>query len=1506
MEKSLKLFRYISNGVYEPFPNKEKQIEIIRFEYTSKRMGGIPSINAKIMYPICLDDMWKDNVFAEFNGEKYFVMDTPSSRKSTEDLRYEHEVTMLSEREVLKHIFFYDTVMSPDPNGDDRVVAIGTDVTFMGTIAEFAKRMELSIRSSNMGYKVLIDSGVTSEEKFISLKDTYIFDALQKMYEEYKIPYYFEGKNIHIGYSNGRVDFPLKYGHDNALISVSRDNEKKNIINRITGTGSSNNIPFYYPNETSKGDVGVLAGKENKAVQTKDIVIKNKVLFADKFPLDKKCVYRENENKAIFVRAFIGYYGEESYKLNSKYKTIGVVQVGASEIFHMERYRLEIDVLEDTNLNINPKFSIYSDKLFTISSSYGIKTGDNLMNAKDFHNGDIVTKGKHKFFITCTIKLKVAPGVYGGSFQADASFDAELSGIYSKYVWMIDDRIVELDKYGIQISENITPELGDYFTQVAGEIIPFSNELMPSIYMRSKGKERFYNAKNDTYTDDSGSFYVFENEWSEKKQLEGVKKCDEIQPSIKNVVNADGLNIDMFVEFAYDKYDNDELIDGTNEYQHPYFFGKLRKTDGIDGMSFNLFDCANEKQEMVVSMTTGHCGACEFVIGVGEKTDKNTVQVDESTGELLRDEDGNVRCGRKGTPVESLQAWQQDTSKREVWIALKKDLNTYQKTSPMPNVKANLKPKAKYYRGEDGSLIERTDEETDRFVLLGISLPYAYIRAAEIALDKELIKYMYENNSEEFSVNPSFSRIFLQENPSIANKINENSSILIEYNKKQYEFYVDEFKYKVDDSIIPEISVTISKDLKVKKNSIRKMMDALRVEVTTVTIPSNLDKITESRFFSKNKEEVAENTFTMLNGIKVGSYEEGKSGAIVDKDGNSEFENVKSRGRVITNSITSTDGKSFSLGIDNKNGDSYLDIDVLRVNKKAVFNELEISSIKNVGGKILLSPASGICSYVEDLNNGYKCYLSVKDYDNAIKNEFAVDDLVIFQEFNIESDLSGNNGNRYYWRRCIEVGVDFIVLSKTDADNGSDVPMAGDKFSTLGNKTEKSRQNAIIQSSYGKDSPSIKQYSEINAYSIDGKEVTLLSPSGNMFKGDFFLKTGENVGTEIKATKDEISTKVSNSEMQSAIKQSADSIKLSIKNLPIGGENFYSSWSYIVLKATNDQNTGASVVNQDKRGFTILGAKPPVVTEASIETPFISKGWYNISFYASSRTNRVAFNVYGAYGSVRKKLGTVTLEGQGVVTQKQSFALEVGDDYNAGNPIFFIIDNIQYEYYTFNDVMIEKGSHASMEWVSSEEDKDNDLYETGIDIDNHSITVTTDSFEVRNKKGQSGVKIFNDVNGVPTVMAKNINIDNIKAKNCAFQYGSMSGIFLKEPIIITPNNIDEYSHVNEVGDKEFDFSKTGPVITLEGNYSAEFAFYFPGTDNGVNNNAIKFVGTQVIIINKSNVQIIISGNTMVDGGLASYGLPQNQITAVTCTIVQSKTAEKCMIKWVRDYIYKLN
>lgn len=86
------------------------------------------------------------------------------------------------------------------------------------------------------------------------------------------------------------------------------------------------------------------------------------------------------------------------------------------------------------------------------------------------------------------------------------------------------------------------------------------------------------------------------------------------------------LRIDVVDNFAYDTTDNDEVWENNDngnisgEYKHPYFFARLRP------LGFNIFDLALQ-DDMVLSMTTGHCGACNFNIAVDENTKKNTVQI---------------------------------------------------------------------------------------------------------------------------------------------------------------------------------------------------------------------------------------------------------------------------------------------------------------------------------------------------------------------------------------------------------------------------------------------------------------------------------------------------------------------------------------------------------------------------------------------------------------------------------------------------------------------------------------------------------------------------------------------------------------------------------------------------------------------------------------------------------------------------------------------------------------
>lgn len=187
-----------------------------------------------------------------------------------------------------------------------------------------------------------------------------------------------------------------------------------------------------------------------------------------------------------------------------------------------------------------------------------------------------------------------------------------------------------------------------------------------------------------------------------------------------------------------------------------------------------------------------------------------------------------------------------------------------------------------------------------------------------------------------------------------------------------------------------------------------------------------------------------------------------------------------------------------------RDGSSYSEVDFLKVRKKATFTNITIQELKYIGGEIVLSPAAMVVSKVEELEDGYKCYFDTTDYDGRkVYSYFEVEDQAKCQTFNLEE-------NTYYWRLVTDVNEDegYIVLSKTDCDNGSGIPKEGDNIAQLGNRNDSSRQSAIILSAYGADAPSYKQYSGVNSYSLVGKQVTKLSPYGNELTGVLNIEKG--------------------------------------------------------------------------------------------------------------------------------------------------------------------------------------------------------------------------------------------------------------------------------------------------------------------------------------------------------------------------------------------------------------
>ena len=312
-----------------PFPNDIEQAEISTYEYSASRMGGAPSITAKISHRFCLDKFWNEKQFVEFNGEKFFVRDTPSSSKNNDDSRYEHDVTFLHERYVLENVYMIDAVQKDDIDtmpATDKYVSNSTKFVFWGDINELVGRFNACLlyaglggKNDGKGYYVVVDKDVSSEELLVSFEDKFFSEALQEIFNTFKLPYYWEGKVCHVGVSPEPVKHLFEYGANNALLSIEKQNTNQGYCNRATGVGSADNIPYYYPNEASSDTTKPHAvSSEDGTTGNKGITDDTKIAVINENDFSKlaKClpseapwdnygiIYSGNENSCEFVSGF--------------------------------------------------------------------------------------------------------------------------------------------------------------------------------------------------------------------------------------------------------------------------------------------------------------------------------------------------------------------------------------------------------------------------------------------------------------------------------------------------------------------------------------------------------------------------------------------------------------------------------------------------------------------------------------------------------------------------------------------------------------------------------------------------------------------------------------------------------------------------------------------------------------------------------------------------------------------------------------------------------------------------------------------------------------------------------------------------------------------------------------------------------------------------------------------------------------------------------------------------
>lgn len=360
------------------------------------------------------------------------------------------------------------------------------------------------------------------------------------------------------------------------------------------------------------------------------------------------------------------------------------------------------------------------------------------------------------------------------------------------------------------------------------------------------------------------------------------------------------------------------------------------------------------------------------------------------------------------------------------------------------------------------------------------------------------------------------------------------------------------------------------------------------------------------KFLSKLNDDTASGIITFLQGLIIGNFSSGESGGQISSDGAAELASLLLRGDLSSdNFVTGLLGSGYGLLKKNAAGRSYFEVDELYVRMKAYFDSLEIKHAYHTGGTNVLSPAGMVCSRVMEITDNividaagekvydsegepveefgsvgrvtaYRCFFVNDDGGKRIVNEFRVGDNAQCRTFNIKEGVYEGVSNQFYWRRVVGVGEDYIDLSDDAGEymEGSTVPLAEDNIVTVGNAFDASRQNVVVLSAYGEDSPYVAQYAGVNSFSLEGKLVTRISPHGNLFKGNFVMEDGSvvsarfelldgairNVVTDLEShggsiskleqRADEITSSVEDLDenLRSEIKQTADSVHIGINN----------------------------------------------------------------------------------------------------------------------------------------------------------------------------------------------------------------------------------------------------------------------------------------------------------------------------------------------------------------------
>lgn len=968
------------NEIIGLFPSEANPAIVSSYTYDAKRMGGAPTLTATIYSSEPLQ--WKKEEFVEYNGDRFFASYTPNSTKDNSSRMWKSEITFTSRRELLDNTLFFDVVVDDvDTQNKDRYRSNQTKFTFGGTIYEFVARINSSMAycglyrptDEHKGYYVVIDEGYgTDEVKEVSFEDQYLTDVLQLINTTFELDYYWDGNVCHVGkVQHDLTDTPIKYGSSDALISVSKENANYKIVDMITGYGSSDNLPYYYPNDDEFGEA--VFNTEN--ISKDKVSVELSKFLKDSRYNDNLILYKSKEGKSYNGSVDVSSHTFDRFTTPSNLTQADNQSnptVTCRFSFSIPISAIKGQSVDLTNLNFiselnssvsrkdyitnvgNAVKSVYIFKEKELYKTISNKTSFGSVATYTFEeDGDFTLSIESEFSYKCKV-YKNSAGIndFYGADSWNAAFSGSIEFLYeskSEYEWKNGDKYIPYSDAGINVSEIGEANCIEYDYQFVKDgdrygfnkvytgtednavkvivtdrvwIAP-SSVLMPSIYRNTKGAERFYYALNNTHKLPSGNgYYEFVNLYKKGNPHQGTVTFDGIKPTIKGIVNAEGQLFGEIADVAFDKDDSD-VKDSDGNYIHSYFYMKLHKFNGDFGFDLFAHALASESAKINLIKSNG-CPACSFVIYNKPSADNskyyNCVSVDENGNlkQVRTDKNDYIFANASDAYEDNLN---QDSTQKELWIAVQKDTSTL--GIVMPNASAGFKP-----------------QKGDLFVITGIKPPKVLVTAAEKRLDDALVKHMSENNTDQFNYSVKFSRVFLQENPDFASKLNENAKLSIQIqgdsdsdgNLISHEVFVSNYSVKVDNDELAEVEIELVNSLEVTKSDTKHIIDAVKGEavksLSSMVGGSNTNSfnasITDKMYLSKLNDDTAKGTIIFekvqkfLQGLTAEDLSQFKKGATfgefvqgmlfgtggrIDELGNAEFESITSRSSIIAKEL---------------------------------------------------------------------------------------------------------------------------------------------------------------------------------------------------------------------------------------------------------------------------------------------------------------------------------------------------------------------------------------------------------------------------------------------------------------------------------------------------------------------------------------------------------------------------------------------------------------------------